>query len=205
MGGSQALWGPGLWGHLSYGESQATGAPKPWASGSQPMGPLSHGETRAAEAPEGQHRALEELGGERRAGWGWAAGAAACPSATPHCGCAQLAGTLTLAPAGLSGPSQQQQLCKLWPWRAEECLPDQPLQKPLPGPPVQSTNTCPTSLTPSSTGASEPRLEADGIRCWRSRSRMRPWAGLPVLVLGQGGQGHRDGAHSRVTGGQPRP
>lgn len=30
---------------------------------------------------------------------------------------------------------------------------------------------------------------------------MWPWAGLPVLALGQGGQGHRDGAHSRVTGG----
>lgn len=183
------------------------GVPKPWVSGSQPMGPLSHRQTQAAEAPQGQHPTLEELGGGHRAGWYWAASAAACPSTTPHCAPLRLcpaAVTLTLAPARLSGLSQQQRLCKQQPWQAEVHLPDQPLQKPLPGSTVQSTGTCPASLIPCSTGASEPCVGAARIRSRQPWSRMRPWAGLLVLALEQGGQGHLDGAHGGVTGWQPR-
>lgn len=183
--GSRVVGRPKVWGDPGCGASKPCGDPNYWGTQAvgtpQLWGDLSSGDTRAPEAPEGQHAALEELGGGHRAGWGRAAVSAQ-------------ARTLTLTAAGLSGPSQQQRLCKQR--RAEACLLDQPFRKPLPGPLVQSTDTCPTS---------------DPLR--HLSQRAAPGSGWDQVIvaaeqdaaLGQGGQGYRDGAHGGVTGEQPRP
>lgn len=133
-----------LWALPRQAGTRATGAPEPWGE------PSCRGTGGA---------------GGHRAGRGQAAGAAVCPG-TALLGAAGPAVTPALAPARCLGLSQQQRLSKQRPWRAELCLPDRLLRKPLPGPAaqgeasVQSTDTCPDTCTPSDSATLEPAIRA---------------------------------------------